>query len=140
MNKTESKLLNIFSDLDKDDQNSVMSFAEFLLEKEKQDGRLVVFDQPIVTPRPKEERVVAAIKRLSNSYPMLKKNSMLNETAALMSDHILKGREAEDVIDELETLFNTRYEEFCQQREPDSFESTSSDSNNSDSNSNEIDQ
>ena len=120
MNKTESKLLNIFSDLDKNDQSSTLSFAEFLLNKAKQDGRLIVVDQPVDIARPEEERVVAAIKRLSATFPMLKKNSMLNETAALMSEHILKGRAAKDVIDELETLFKVRYEEFCQQRKPDS--------------------
>lgn len=120
MNKTQTKLLDIFSDLDKSDQNSVLSFAEFLLGKAKQDGRLIVVDQPVDIPRPEEERVVAAIKRLSATFPMLKKNSMLNETAALMSEHILKGRKASDVIDELEALFKLRYEEFCQQREPDS--------------------
>ena len=119
MNKTESKLLNVFSDLDKNDQSSIVSFAEFLLEKAKQDGRLIVVDKPVEIPRPEEERVVAAIKRLSATFPMLKKNSMLNETAALMSEHILKGRKAEDVIDELETLFNVRYDAFCREREPD---------------------
>ncbi|MCW8931730.1 MAG: Crp/Fnr family transcriptional regulator [Gammaproteobacteria bacterium] len=119
MNKTETKLLNIFSDLDKNDQSSVLSFAEFLLDKAKQDGRLIVVDKPVDIPRPEEERVVAAIKRLSATFPMLKKNSMLNETASLMSEHILKGREAKDVIDELEILFKVRYDEFCQQREPD---------------------
>jgi len=119
MNKTESKLLNVFSDLDKNDQSSIVSFAEFLLEKAKQDGRLIVVDKPVEISRPEEERVVAAIKRLSATFPMLKKNSMLNETAALMSEHILKGRKAEDVIDELETLFNVRYDAFCREREPD---------------------
>ena len=119
MNKKESKLLNIFSDLDENDQSSIVSFAEFLLEKAKQDGRLIVVDKPVEISRPEEERVVAAIKRLSATFPMLKKNSMLNETAALMSEHILKGRKAEDVIDELETLFNVRYDAFFREREPD---------------------
>ena len=66
--------------------------------------------------------MVAAIKRLSATFPMLKKNSMLNETAALMSEHILKGRAAVDVINELEIQFQVRYQEFCLEREPDSSE------------------
>ncbi len=73
MNKTESKLLNIFSDLDKNDQSSVLSFAEFLLDKAKQDGRLVIVDKPVDISRPEEERVVAAIKRLSATFPKPKK-------------------------------------------------------------------
>ena len=122
MNKTESKLLDIFSDLDQNDQNSVLSFARFLLDNAKQDGRLIVVEEPQEIPRPKEERVVAAIKRLSATFPMLKKNTMLNETAVLMSEHILKGRAAAEVIDELEVLFKVRYDEFCAQREPDDSE------------------
>ncbi len=122
MNKTESKLLDIFSDLDQNDQNSVLSFARFLLDNAKQDGRLIVVEEPQEIPRPKEERVVAAIKRLSATFPMLKKNTMLNETAALMSEHILKGRAAVEVIDELEVLFKVRYDAFCAQREPDDSE------------------
>ena len=118
MNKREKKLLSIFSDLDDADQNSLMSFSEFLLEKAKEEGRLVVHEEPIDIPRPREERVVAAIKRLSASFPMLKKDSMLNETAALMSEHIVQGRAAEEVIDELEVIFQARYEEFCSQRSP----------------------
>ena len=48
---------------------------------------------------------------------------MLNETANLMSEHILKGREAEYVIDDLEVLFKVRYDDFCLQREPDDSDS-----------------
>ncbi len=120
MNKTEHKLLNIFSDLDDNDQNSVMSFAQFLLEKARQDGRLVVEEEPLDIPRPREERVVAAIKRLSAAFPMIKKDTMLNETASLMTAHMIQGRAAVEVIDELEVLFQVRYEEHCQQRNPDS--------------------
>ena len=120
MNKTEHKLLSIFSDLDDNDQNSVMSFAQFLLEKARQDGRLVVEEEPLVIPRPTEERVVAAIKRLSAAFPMIKKDTMLNETASLMTEHMIQGRAAVEVIDELEVLFQVRYEEHCQQRNPDS--------------------
>lgn len=115
MNNIEKKCLNIISELDKNDQNSVLSFAEFLLDKAKQEGRLVLVTEVMDIPRPKEERVVAAIKRLSETYPMIKKNTMLDETASLMSAHILQGREAVEVIDELEVLFKKHYEEFCQQ-------------------------
>lgn len=119
MNKTEKKLLNLFSDLEDDDQNSLMSFAQFLQEKARQDGRLVIAEQPRDIPRPKEERVVAAIKRLSASFPMIKKETMLNETATLMTQHMVQGRAAVEVIDELEVLFQSRYEKFCQQRKSD---------------------
>jgi hypothetical protein len=43
-------------------------------------------------PRPSQESVVAAIKRLSKTYEMLDRGPMLNETSALMSAHVLQGR------------------------------------------------
>jgi hypothetical protein len=41
---------------------------------------------------------------------MLDKAKMLNETSALMAQHIMQGRDAEEVIDELEQVFATHYE------------------------------
>ena len=112
MNKIEKKLLAIFSDLDENDQNSLISFAQFLLEKAQQEGRYQLEEQIIVEiVRPKQEKVIAAIKRLSATYPMLPKDSLMNQTASLMSEHILKGRAASEVIDELEKLFRLRYED-----------------------------
>ncbi len=117
MNKSEKKLLAIFSDLDKNDQHGLLSYAEFILQKAQQDGRLAVVGKPLLIPRPEEEKVVAAIKRLSASYPMLKKDTLFNKTAALMSEHIMQGREAIEVIDELEVLFQEHYAAFCSVRE-----------------------
>ena len=118
MNNTEKKCLNILADLDNTDQHSVLSFVEFLLAKAKQEGRFVVVQQqPVDIQRPEEERVVAAIKRLSETYPMIKKNTLLDETSTLMSAHILKGRAAVDIIDELEVLFAKHYKQFTQQQD-----------------------
>lgn len=112
MNKIEKKLITIFADLDKDDQNSLAAFAEFLLDKAKKEGRYQLEEQIIVEiSRPKEEKVVAAIKRLSATYPMLPKDSLMNQTASLMSEHILKGRAAVEIVDELEILFKNRFDE-----------------------------
>ena len=113
MNKTEKKLLAVFSEFDDNDQNSLMAFAEFLWEKASKEGRSYVEEQVMLEiSRPGEEKVVAAIKRLSATYPMLPKDSLMNQTASLMSEHILQGRVANDVIDELEKLFRSRYDEF----------------------------
>ena len=40
---------------------------------------------------------------------MLDKAAMLNETSMLMTQHIMHGRAAADVIDELEDLFEQQY-------------------------------
>mgnify|MGYP000334879856 CR=1 FL=1 len=118
MNNTERKCLNILADLDNSDQQSVLSFAEFLRAKAKEEGRFVIVQQePLNILRPEEERVVAAIKRLSETYPMIKKNTLLDETSTLMSAHILQGRVATDIIDDLEVLFAKHYKQFTQQQD-----------------------
>ena len=110
MKPNEKSLLKVFRDLSSADQQSVRSFADFLRSK----GTKPASDelQAVVLPRPDTESVVAAMKRLSASYPMLEKPALLNETSALMAQHIMQGKEAVVVIDELEVLFLKNYEEF----------------------------
>jgi hypothetical protein len=40
---------------------------------------------------------------------MLDRHLMLDETSTLMAGHVLRGRPARDVIDELEALFARHY-------------------------------
>ena len=42
---------------------------------------------------------------------MLDKSLLLNETSALMTQHVMQGKDAVEVIDELELLFRRVYEE-----------------------------
>lgn len=99
-------LREIFTQLPSAEQQTLLAFAEFL------HARLPpsVPDQPHVFPRPVDESVVAAIKRLSKSYPMLDKAKMLDKTSLLMTEHVLSGRDKVEVIDELEKLFLEHYE------------------------------
>lgn len=110
--KTQRQLIKLFSRLDKQRQLQLLDFAEFLVTKSpdliEEDSELVV--EPLQIPRPENESVIGAIKRLSKSYSMLNKDDMLHETSDLMSSHVLKGRPAKEVIDELEVLFITHYE------------------------------
>jgi hypothetical protein len=41
---------------------------------------------------------------------MLNKDDMLHKTSDLMSEHILKGRSAPEVIDDLELMFTEYYQ------------------------------
>jgi len=110
MKPNEKSLLKIFRDLSSADQQSVRSFAEFLRAKGTKSASND--QQAVVLPRPDTESVVAAIKRLSASYPMLEKPGLLNETSALMAQHVMQGKKAVVVIDELEALFLKNYDEF----------------------------
>jgi hypothetical protein len=61
--------------------------------------------------------VVKAIKRLSESYFMLDKDHMINETSALMAQHIMQGRAAAEVIDELEAVFSRHYQKRLEEQQ-----------------------
>ena len=110
MNKQEKQLLTLFRKLGEDQQTSLMHFAEFLQVKAAEIPKNV--EQPkFIEPKP-GETVVGALKRLSASYFMLDKATMLNETSSIMAQHIMQGREKAEVIEELETLFKTYYERY----------------------------
>lgn len=106
------QLWQLFSALGEAERETVLLFAEFLKARGEQNkgstNRSLVLPQPL--PRPPQESVIAAIKRLSASYPMLDRSTMLNDTSALMAQHVLQGRGASEVIDELEQVFSASYE------------------------------
>lgn len=91
-----------------------MAFAEFLAVRASTDegAKQSTPEQPKAIKRPESESVVAAIRRLSETYFMLDRQDMLNDTASLMGAHLMQGRTAADVIDELESVFNTHYNRY----------------------------
>ncbi|WP_455218259.1 hypothetical protein [Kaarinaea lacus] len=107
MNKRETALLKVFRSLTREAQDNLSDYAEFLLQRYGVETELPV--QPLDIPRPQSETVIAAIKRLSQTYPMLNKDNMLHETSGLMAQHLLQGRDAVEVIDELEAIFLRQY-------------------------------
>ena len=113
MKPVEKKLIRLFNSLASPERDMLMGFAEYLVTRAKQQASAVkeTLPKPLEIPRPESESVVAAIKRLSRSYHMLDDARLLNETSVLMSQHVMQGREAEHVIDELEQLFERFYEE-----------------------------
>ena len=118
----QEKILSVLSRLSPADQATVTSFAEFLLSRTVARGeapasaplRAGKIPEPKLTPRPEGEGVVAAVKRLSKAYFMLDKSKMLGVTSELVSQHVLHGREAGEIIDELEALFADHYQQLKQ--------------------------
>ncbi len=104
----EKFLLKIFEHLSEQDRKTLMDFADFLSTRSSESVPQQI-PEPKITSRPKEESVVKAIKRLSTDYHMLDKSTMLNEASMLMAQHIMHGRPATEVIDELENLFKQQY-------------------------------
>lgn len=109
MNTEERRLLSLFRGLSETGRTSLLDYADFLASRDAAVAP-VIPEQPLDIPRPARESVVKAIKRLSATYPMLKRDGLLHETSALMTQHLVHGRPAEAVIDELEALFRQRYE------------------------------
>jgi len=111
---------NLLEGLSGVDQTAVVSFAEFLSSR---NGSLpltvtgfpepappVEIPEPESIPRPEDEKVVAAVKRLSKTYFMLDKKKMLGETSDLVTQHIIQRRDVVEVIDELEAVFSREYQ------------------------------
>jgi hypothetical protein len=109
----EQRLQRLFKRLDEADRHALLQYAEFLADRGEQrdapETRVPV--EPRDIPRPRQETVIAAIRRLTETYPMLPKGLLLHDTADLMSAHVLQGREAAVVIDELESVFRRHYEQ-----------------------------
>ena len=100
-------LTSIFENLPEQDQNTLFEFAEFLKSRAPEVADKIT--EPLGISRPDEESVVAAIKRLKKNYPMVSQKALLNETSELMMQHMMQGKVAADVIDELELLFENKY-------------------------------
>ena len=103
----EKHLLSLVRRLPKAQAGQLLEFAEFLA---AQHAPVEIASVPLSIPRPAEESVIKAIKRLSATYPMLDRVKLLDEASHLMTQHIIQGRAASEVIDELEVLFRRRYE------------------------------
>jgi len=114
MNPRTKKLNHCFDALPLAEQNTLVEFAEFLYQ------RCGIDEKPLSEPQleaaAENETVVTAIKRLSRSYPMLDKSKVLHEASGLMSQHLLQGRAASDVISELEQLFADHYQKLVENR------------------------
>ena len=112
MKTSEKKLLAAFKRLEASEQETLLAFAEFLsLRDAGKNLSSASVPEPQIIKRPEKETVVAAIKRLSASYPMLEKPQLLNESSTIMTKHVMQGVKAEVAIDELEALFLQFYEE-----------------------------
>lgn len=102
----EQALLDLFERLAPEQQERLIAFAEFLVEGEPGAG------EPVAIPRVPGETVVMAIRRLRRTYPMLDRKKLMVEASRFMVQHALEGRDAAEVIDELEVVFARHYEQY----------------------------
>lgn len=115
MNESQQRLQKIFSVLDEQDRSSLLAFAEFLASRQRAAPVAVSSRPPPDLPapeeieRPESESIVAALKRLAKTYPMLDKGEMLGATSDMVATHVMQGTEPSLVIDQLEAIFAEHY-------------------------------
>ena len=109
----EQRLVQLFSRLQPEDRHALLAFAAFLAERQEEraspEAEPDLPAQPLDIPRPEQETVVGALRRLRETYPMVDPDRLLDEASGLMSAHLLGGRPLEQVIDELEALFERHF-------------------------------
>jgi hypothetical protein len=116
----ERQLLEIYRSLAPGDRATLQAFAEFLRQRrsaaaEPARAERGELREPRAIVRPPGESVVAGLKRLSQTYPMLSKSEMLNATSELVARHILTGTDSAQVIDQLEDIFREHYRRLREQ-------------------------
>lgn len=115
MTADERRLLRLFRALSENRRSGLLDYAEFLLNRESPDAPEAPVT-PLDIPRPPGESVVKAIKRLRETYPMVDRAKILNDTSACMTAHLIHGKPAEAVIDELEALFLRHYQSLSKEQ------------------------
>ncbi|TCJ13919.1 hypothetical protein EZJ19_09705 [Parasulfuritortus cantonensis] len=109
MTSDEKRLLKLYRALSERARASLLDYADFLAARDNA-PEASVSETPLAIPRPVEESVIKAIKRLRHNYPMLERDKLLNETSALLTKHVVHKHPAAEVIDELEALFKHHYD------------------------------
>ena len=107
MSPSAEQLAKLFDALPEQEQKTLLDFAEFLQSRAPAPSPEI--SHPLDIPRPDEESVIAAIKRLNQTYPMVERRSVFNETSELMMQHMMQGRAAVEIIDELEAVFEQKF-------------------------------
>ena len=126
--RSERKLCKLYSSLNDNDRLTLMKFAEFLFaesvvsqdEKSEDEGEgisddtsLAVstpFPEPKIIPAPENENVIKAIRRIAKMYYMVDKNKMFDTTSTLMTEHLIHGRPAQEIVADVEKSFKQEYE------------------------------
>ncbi len=111
--KKATRLADIFESLNSQRQQSLLDFAEYLYSLG--DHLIKEIPEPEKISRPESETVVGAIKRLKASYHMIESMAVFSDASALMTEHMVKGRDAREVIDEMEALFAQAYQAMVEQ-------------------------
>lgn len=115
MSNELQRITRLMDGMSHEHKKSLVDFAEFLKQKSQQHPQQSETQeklQPEMQPRPDDENIINAIKRLRATFYMLNTDSLLDETSGLMTQHIVHGRAAVEVINDLEALFEKHYQNY----------------------------
>ncbi len=110
--KSNDALVELYEAMDDERKRSLCDFADFLYARAEPISKEI--PAPEEVPRPSQETVVGAVKRLKTKYHMVESMTVFSAASALMTDHMVKGRDVAEVIDEMELLFEDAYQELLQ--------------------------
>jgi len=113
--KTSTELSEIFESLNEQRQQSLLDYASYLHSLGDLQNKEI--PEPEFIERPETETVVGAIKRLKTTYHMVESMKVFSDASALMTEHMVKGRDVIEVIDEMEVLFEDAYKELLSEQE-----------------------
>ena len=116
--KSSQDLIDLYEAMDDNRKKSLSDFADFLYAQAEPITKEI--PPPDDVPRPEQETVVGAVKRLKIKYHMVESMSVFSEASSLMTDHMVKGRDVVEVIDEMEVLFEAAYKKLVQESSDDS--------------------
>lgn len=121
MDTASRRLHSLFEQLADSERATLLAFAEFLATRSRAgtappgvtapESSRPELPPPGSIERPEQETIIAALKRLARTYPMLDKSEMLGATSDIVATHLLQGTDAARVIDELEEIFRSHYEQ-----------------------------
>ena len=105
--KSSQDLSNLYESMDDERRKSLCDFADFLYAQADPVNKEI--PPPEESVRPPKETVVGAVKRLKAQYHMVESSAVFKAASELMTDHMVKGRDVVEVIDEMEVLFEDAY-------------------------------
>ncbi len=112
--KSSGTLIELYESMDDERKRSLCDFADFLYAKADPVSKEI--PSPDHVARPQEETVLGAVKRLKITYHMIESMTVFSAASELMTEHMVKGRDVVEVIDEMEILFETAYDKLLQEK------------------------
>jgi hypothetical protein len=116
MSVYEQVLLKKFRLLPEAQKQALTDYAEFLSQRYAEEPEPVP-QQPVDIPRPQQETLIKAIRRLSKTYPMLDSKELFEKTSTYMMRNLMHGEDNDALIDEMEGFFKERYQTYLSEKD-----------------------